>query len=512
MSGSNSVSQRSTHFLLFVLLLVLSSSKAFAQDVEIEGLNYALDSPADGEASITGYIVPPVISLTIPSTVTHEGKTYSVTQIGGNSFFSANLTSISIPDSVTSIGDDAFSDNRLTALTIPNSVTSIGSNAFAWNDLSSLIIPDSVTSLGDSAFTGVFSEVLINPPSLTIGNGIASWGQEVFTNNNLTSVTLREGLTTIGNQAFAVNKLTSVTLPDSITSLGFGAFQGNLLTSVTWGKNITSIGESTFENNFLISITIPDTVTSIGQGAFFNNKIIELTIGNAVTSIGAIAFGENNNLIAVTFLGDYSTDFSREMFNFNDQIGLIEFDETRSGWNDISFINGESVISATPGDFSVADVVIPDVPQESLSGIITSNGTASGAGISVGASSDGGASSAVSFSADDDITLTAKVYPDSNDLGKEGEIYVVLRTIVDGKKTFFALNEDGQWEAWNTSLKSLPTALYADSLEEAEEVLIYSGQMIVGERLMYVGYSLFTDGGKPLIHTNGKPFKFDVAE
>jgi hypothetical protein len=36
--------------------------------------------------------------------------------------------------------------------------------------------------------------------------------------------------------------------------------------------------------------------------------------------------------------------------------------------------------------------------------------------------------------------------------------------------------------------------------------------MTLGERLMYVGYSLFTEEGKPAIHTNGKPFAFEVVE
>jgi len=104
------------------------------------------------------------------------------------------------------------------------------------------------------------------------------------------------------------------------------------------------------------------------------------------------------------------------------------------------------------------------------------------------------------------------IHPDSSDLGEEGELYVVMRCTIDGKKTFSALNEDGIWEAWNASLKTLPAAKYIESLEEVEDVLVYSGTITAGERLFYVGYSLFTAEGKPVITTSLSPYKITVVE
>ena len=49
-------------------------------------------------------------AVNIPATVTHNGKTYSVTSIGSSAFWNCSgLTSVTIPNSVTSIGDHAFS-------------------------------------------------------------------------------------------------------------------------------------------------------------------------------------------------------------------------------------------------------------------------------------------------------------------------------------------------------------------------------------------------------------------
>ena len=70
--------------------------------------------------------------VVIPSSVTNNGTTYSVTSIGDYAFYLCiGLTSVTIPNSVTSIADDAFYGcSSLTSVTIPNSVTSIGKCAF----------------------------------------------------------------------------------------------------------------------------------------------------------------------------------------------------------------------------------------------------------------------------------------------------------------------------------------------------------------------------------------------
>ena len=90
--------------------------------------------------------------VVIPSSVTNNGTTYSVTSIGDAAFSDCSgLTSVTIPNSVTSIGEGAFLEcSGLTSITIPNSVTSIGTYAF-WrcSGLTSITIPNSVTSIRD---------------------------------------------------------------------------------------------------------------------------------------------------------------------------------------------------------------------------------------------------------------------------------------------------------------------------------------------------------------------------
>jgi hypothetical protein len=605
-------------FLSVITLSVVFIGKVFAvPDTAGSLLDFTADSPSAGKATITGRSSGNTNKgITIPSTVTNGGITYSVTSIGVNAFSQKGLTSVTIPNSVTSIGGSAFYNNSLTSVTIPDSVTSIGSYVFAYNNsLTSVTIGSSVTSIGSHAFgyNNSLTSVLFvgnynaafnasifggwsttNLSTINAAIGTTGWGGVTFstatgnvpvvllvasantstntnnntntstntnnntntstnTNNNTTSSASEQDYTytpdspvageatitgrTAGNNsttmtipstvtgsgttynvtsivanAFRNNSLTSVTIPDSVTSIGSYAFYNNSLISVTIGNSVTSIGDNAFRNNSLTSVTIGNSVTSIGDNAFYNNSLISVTIGSSVTSIGGYAFSQNS-LTSVT-IPDSVISIGGYAFSQNSLTSVTI-------GNSVTSIGGSAFRNNSLTSVTIPDSVtsigsyalpIPEIPQQSLPKVIRTDGTLPVASISIGASSNGGETSSTSFTADDDVTLTSKVYPESDDLGKEGELYVVMRSVIDGKKVFTALNEDGNWETWNASLKSLPAAAYVDSLEEEEEILIYSGTITAGDRLFYVGYSPFTEEGKPVITTSQSPFKITVSE
>ena len=118
-------------FLFSLILNVVFSTSALAYDVVIDGICYNLNSEDKtaevtyGEENYSGEVV-------IPSSITVEGKEYTVASIGSSAFaWCSDLTSVTIPNSVTSIGESAFREcSSLTSVTIGNSVTSIGYEAF----------------------------------------------------------------------------------------------------------------------------------------------------------------------------------------------------------------------------------------------------------------------------------------------------------------------------------------------------------------------------------------------
>ena len=94
-------------------------------------------------------------NVTIPKTVTYDGKTYNVTAIGKSAFReSSGLTSVVIPVSVIEIDNDAFYYcSGLTSVVIPSKVTTIGDYVFyGCTNMTNVTLGSSVSSIGFQAF------------------------------------------------------------------------------------------------------------------------------------------------------------------------------------------------------------------------------------------------------------------------------------------------------------------------------------------------------------------------
>ena len=340
---------------LLLLLLVASVSAIYASDTQVDGIWYDFDSSTK-TASVTyrGYDYDRYDgeysgAVVIPETVTYNGTTYSVTNIGDYAFrICSSLTSVTIPNSVTSIGYGAFAYcSSLTSVTIGESVTSIGDDAFAYcTSLTSVTIPESVTSIGNQAFAYCSSLT-----SVTIGESVTSIGSSAFYGcSSLTSVTIPNSVTSIGYATFSgCSSLTSVTIPNSVTSIGGWAFDGcSSLTSVTIPNSVTSIGDYAFNNcTSLTSVTIPNSVKSIGFLAFYNcSSLTSVTIGESVTSIGDYAFEECSSLTSITCkaatpptIGNTGTfDGVSKSIPVYVPCGCVEAYKAASGWKNFTNI------------------------------------------------------------------------------------------------------------------------------------------------------------------------------
>ncbi len=348
---------------LFTLLLAVAASVGtmFAWDyerVQIGDLYYNLDATSQ-TAEVTSqnssypYWSTSITTANIPSSVTYNSVSYSVTSIGEYAFLGcSSLTSVTIPNSVTSIGGSAFYKcTGLTSVTIGNSVTSIGNDAFfGCTGLTSPIYNAHVFACMPTSYSGAY----------TIPDGIESIAGEAFYNcTGLTSVTIPNSVTSIGELAFwgctgltsitwnakncngynfgsqvesfvfgneveiipasicsGMTKLTSVTIPTSVTSIGDGAFAGctglTTITVDTANPNYCDIDGVLFNKDKTALIqypagksarefTIPNSVTSIGGAAFLGcTGLTSITIPNSVTSIGDQAFQNCTGLTSVT--------------------------------------------------------------------------------------------------------------------------------------------------------------------------------------------------------------------
>ncbi|MBR7011423.1 MAG: leucine-rich repeat domain-containing protein [Muribaculaceae bacterium] len=250
----------------------------------------------------------------IPTTVTHEGKTYPVAMIDDNTFIRCyNLTSITIPESIIKIGHDAFYNCiGLTRVNITDLEAwfkiNMESNPLVYaqhlylngTKVTEIIIPEFITRIRNFAFEGC-----IDLTSVTIPNTVTSIGHYAFRNcTGLTSIVIPNSVTDIGMMVFeGCTGLTSVTLGNSVTAINSYAFSHCAgLTSIEIPETVTTIGANVFMGcTGLTSIVIPDLVTEIGNGAFGNcTGLTSLTIGKSVTSIGTNAFNNTSLIETVT--------------------------------------------------------------------------------------------------------------------------------------------------------------------------------------------------------------------
>ena len=337
----------------FVTMLTLLSGglSAFAHDFYVNGIyyNYLDETAKTVEVTYKGYFYDSYSneytgSVTIPSSVTYNSTTYSVTSIGSGAFENCTgLTSVTIPNSVTWIGSEAFSGcTGLTEVNISDlsawckiDFGNYDSNPLYYAkklklngiEIKDLVIPNDITEIKDYAFYNC-DELT----SVTIGNSVTSISRSAFSGcDGLTSVTIGNSVTSIGNCAFYYCPgLTSVTIPNSVTTIGIYAFEGCTgLTSVTIGNSVTLIGSEAFsgctgltevnisdlsawckidfgnyDSNPLYyakklklngtdikNLVIPNDITKIKEYTFRGcSGLTSVTIPNSVTSIGDKAF------------------------------------------------------------------------------------------------------------------------------------------------------------------------------------------------------------------------------
>ena len=197
--------------LITLLLALVATNTLWAYDFSVDGIYYNILTDKTNEVEVASGYPKYTGDIIIPSSVTYNGSTYSVTTIGLEAFHSCyKMTSVIIPGSVTSIRPYAFQNcDSLTSITLPDGVIAIETWAFGGcSSLTSINIPDDVTSIGDGAFYNCSSLTSINIP-----DGVTNIEYSTFFGcSSLSSIILPAGVTSIGRFAFGdCSSLTSIT-------------------------------------------------------------------------------------------------------------------------------------------------------------------------------------------------------------------------------------------------------------------------------------------------------------
>ena len=177
--------------------------RALAYDVQLDGIYYNLNKTKK-TATVTYLVYNKDDNynaysgdISVPSSFTYNGTTYSVDYIGTSAFYNCSgMTSIKIPNTIKSIGKSAFyrcrnlekviipdiaawcaleiedptystnplyyanhlysdEDNEILELEIPDNVTNVNNYVFSGcNNITKISIPNNVRSIGAKAFAG----------------------------------------------------------------------------------------------------------------------------------------------------------------------------------------------------------------------------------------------------------------------------------------------------------------------------------------------------------------------
>lgn len=237
---------------------LIQTTQSEATTFEVDSLYYEVLSETDKTVVVTGCDRAAYsgmggypfddIEIVVPSTVTYNGTTYQVTEIGefafadytydleyGNPFqgydeYVSNIyvQKITVSEGVKKIGGGAFYRiNQLKEVVLPDSVEEIGNAAFTLDSfrfemaiseedtLLEVNIPKNVKSIGAYAYSGVtFNGTLVLPDGLeTIGEYAFGWNN---TFDNYAVVDVPASVTTIGKNAFCTSSLVKAVLRKTI--------------------------------------------------------------------------------------------------------------------------------------------------------------------------------------------------------------------------------------------------------------------------------------------------------
>ena len=316
--------------LLFAIMasMTLLYGATFTQ--EINGINYKLNTKDNTAEVVSGTYSGEII---IPSSVSYDGKSYSVVSIGSSAFAGQNILKITLPNSITKINSYAFRNcTGLNTITLPNGSLYIGSDVFEGCTVLAIVNYNgtmqewcTIDFYGDDSTPMCYASQLyingenVNNGNLKITEGITEIKKYAFYNlKRITSVTFpTNSLQALGNYAFSCcANLSAITIPNSVTSLGAYVFASSGLETAVIGTGVTNIsGKAFFQCTKLATISLLADVTNIAESAFCGCSVLDnVILPNSITSIGESAFMNCTQLKSIT-LPENIEIISKNVFN-----------------------------------------------------------------------------------------------------------------------------------------------------------------------------------------------------
>lgn len=312
-------------------------------------------------------------NITLPSTVTYSGQTYTVVSIAKYALSQcSSLSSVTIPNTVKKIGYRAFyQDVDLTIINLPSSGIIIEKDAFYNTGWYIMKPANEVMYLGSAliGYKGTLPYYAVDVPSniKTIAGG-------AFEGSNVVDVDWPNTLECIGPHAFYNCNVAVTSLPDSLKIIGTAAFYNcdNISGTLSIPEGITEIPDSAFEYcDYLTGVNFPNTLTTIGRSAFWSSGLTSVTIPQNVISMKMQCMPweslQTVNYNAINCIGPNYTIFGGESvryFNIGDSVQTLP-NLLISGCAHLNYITfPNSLISIGEYNFTncglIGNVILPE--------------------------------------------------------------------------------------------------------------------------------------------------------
>lgn len=162
--------------------------------------------------------------------------------------------------------------------------------------------------------------------------------------------------------------------------------------------------------------------------------------------------------------------------------------------------------TTTPATPAPSQTVLNAVAKNNISLLVSNTNGANvvslaNVGFKLGASTDQGVTTKTTFSTGDSVIIAGSVQPQSADIGKAANVYIVVRTTIAGADRWTYLDgTSGLYVDWPTvAVSALKPAYSVSSLQASEAFQIYSGKLAAAQHRIYIGYRLST--GSTLYYT-----------
>lgn len=336
-------------------------------------------------------------SITLPSKVKYNKKSYTVNSIGQSCFKNLTaLTTLTLPNTVKIIRDYAFSGCKsLTTVNLPEGLTEIRGYAFkGCSSLANITLPNTLTKLGSGVFSGCTKLKSISIPKSITKASYAFNGSSIesivfdeamktipayicYNSRNLNSVTLPSAVTKICGNAFAnCYKLKSISLPNTIRTIEPYAFKNTGLTSVTLPQYLTT-GKNAFYGSSITYASAGAGKNTIPSNVFNGcSKLTKIFIRSSIKTIKSEAFKGLKNLSEVTFKEGNLTTIEANAFADCKNLKKISLPKTLTSIDDTAFSNCPNLVIRTEKDSYVYKYAVKNnikVSTETVQDLVNSS-------------------------------------------------------------------------------------------------------------------------------------------